>query len=320
MDKRATTEKRFAWDDLRFVLAVARGGSLGAAARALGVDHSSVYRRLAGLEGRLAVRLFERRRDGYRPTLQGELLADAAKRIETEALAAERRVFGADLALSGTLRVSTSELLGFYLLPPLLSEFAARQPEVEVELSINNNLVDLTRRDADVLLRAADKAPEHLIGRRISKIASAAYGHRDYLRRMKRGQPLDAYDWLGFDDALAHVPQARWLRDHVAGARIRFRFDMIEALHRAARAGLGIAVLPCFVGDAESDMERLTSPETSGEFGVWILTHPDLRRSARVRVFMQEFTAMIVSREPHLLGLVKRSSRRAVATHSGTSG
>jgi DNA-binding transcriptional LysR family regulator len=176
-------DKGFDWDDLRYVLAVARGGSLAGAAKVLRVDPSNVHRRLVAFEQRLSVRLFERLRDGYHPTPQGETLIEAARRIEAEALAAQRHVQGTELAVSGLVRVSTSELLGLYLLPPLLRSFASVHPEVEVELSIDNRLVDLARRDADVVVRATDEPPPGLVGRRIAKIASAVYAQRGYLDR-----------------------------------------------------------------------------------------------------------------------------------------
>jgi DNA-binding transcriptional LysR family regulator len=297
------TDKRFDWDDLRFVLAVARGGSIAAAAKVLAVNPSSVHRRLVAFEQRLAARLFERRRDGYHPTRQGETLIDAAKRIEAETLSAQRQLQGTERGLSGLVHVSTSELLGLYLLPQLLRDFARRFPEVELELSIDNRLVDLARRDADVVVRATDKPPPHLVGRRVAKIASCAYAQRSYLDRVGRGLPLEAYEWLGLDKSLAHAPQARWLRERVPQARCRFRFNLIEAAHQGVRAGLGVAVIPSFVADREPDLERVTEPETAGEFGVWVLAHPDLRRNARIRAFMQEIGAMIATQEPSLLGV-----------------
>jgi DNA-binding transcriptional LysR family regulator len=296
------TGKALDWDDLRFVLAIARGGSTAAAAAALGVNPSSVHRRLVAFEQRLAVRLFERRRDGCRPTPQGRALIDAAQRIEAEAHAAQRLVQGAERALSGLICVSTSELLGLYLLPPLLRGFTARFPQVEVELSIDNRLVDLARRDTDVALRATERPPEQWVGRRVAKMASCAYAQRGYLDRVGRGQPLQAYEWLGFDRSLEQTPQARWLRAHVPDAPCRLRFDLLETAHQCARAGLGVAVLPCFVADREPELERVTEPECSGEFGVWVLTHPDLRRNARIRAFMQEIGAMIATQEQGLLG------------------
>ena len=299
---KAKPDEPLAWDDLRVVLAIARGSGLAGAARTLRVNHSSVYRRLDALEARLQVRLFERGRTVYRLTVEGELLADAAQRMEAEALAAQRRVLGRDLKLSGTIRVSTTEVLGLHLLPPLLREFPQRYPEIEIELSINNRLIDLTRRDADVAIRAAEQAPEHLIGRRICKTALAAYAHRT-LQRGTRGRALADHAWLALDESLAHAPQSRWLREHVPQARGNFRFDSLEALRQGVRVGLGAGVLPCFVGDADRELVRLTPPETMGEFGIWVLTHPDLRRSARIRVFVNDIGSLIAARRvSELLG------------------
>jgi DNA-binding transcriptional LysR family regulator len=291
------------WDDLRYVLAVVRGRSLASAGKLLRVDPSSVHRRLGAIEDRLSVRLFERTREGYCPTRQGEALAEAAARMEMEALTAERQVSGSELRLSGLIRVSTSELFGIHLLPPLLRDFAARFPDVSIALSMDNRLVDLTRRDADVVVRGTDKPPQHLVGRRIAKIASCAYGQRAYLDRVGRGRALEHYEWLGLDDSMAQVPQARWLRARLPAVDCRFTFNSIEGTHQAARAGLGVAVLPAFIGDRQPDLERLTEPELSGEFGVHVLTHPDLRRSARIRLFMREMAALIGAEEQRLLGL-----------------
>jgi DNA-binding transcriptional LysR family regulator len=291
------------WNDLRYVLALARGRSLASAARLLHVDPSSVHRRLVALERQLSVRLFERKRDGYRPTRQGEALAEAASRMEAEVLAAERKLLGSELRLSGLIRVSTSELLGLHLLPPLLREFASRFPEVVIAVSLENRLVDLARRDADVVIRGTDKPPQHLVGRRVAKIASCAYGQRAYLDRVGRDRPLEDYEWLGFDETIAQVPQARWLRARLPDASCRFVFNSIEAMRRAAQTGAGVAVLPAFVGDLQPDLERITEPELSGEFGVHVLTHPDLRRSARVGVFMREMIASIATQERRLLGV-----------------
>ena len=204
----------------------------------------------------------------YRLTVEGELLADAAQRMEAEALAAQRRVLGRDLKLSGTIRVSTTEVLGLHLLPPLLREFPQRYPEIEIELSINNRLIDLTRRDADVAIRAAEQAPEHLIGRRICKTALAAYAHRT-LQRGTRGRALADHAWLALDESLAHAPQSRWLREHVPQGRGNFRFDSLEALRQGVRVGLGAGVLPCFVGDADRELVRLHAARDDGR--VWNL-------------------------------------------------
>jgi DNA-binding transcriptional LysR family regulator len=295
----------FDWDDLRVLLAIARGGGLVGAAQSLGVNHSSVYRRLDALEARLSVQLFDRDRGTYRLTSAGELLVDSAQRMEAEVLGASRRVLGIDSKLAGVIRVSTSELLGLHLLPPLLSDFPRRYPDVEIELSIDNRLVDLIQRHADVAIRATDSAPGHLVGRFVGKIASAVYASRAYLDRAGRGLSLADHDWLALDDSAAHVPQARWLREHVPTARVRMRFSLLEGVRRAMLQDLGLGVLPCFVADGDARLDRVTPPETSGEFGVWVLVHPDLKRNARVQAFFTEISKRIAAHEPMLLGHVR---------------
>lgn len=292
----------FDWDDLRVLLAIARGGGLVVAARSLGVNHSSVYRRLDALESRLSVQLFDRDRGAYRLTPAGELLADAAQRMEAEVLGASRRVLGLDSRLAGVIRVSTSELLGLHLLPPLLRDFPRRYPDVEIELSIDNRLVDLIRRHADVAIRATDAAPGDLVGRFVGKIASAVYASRAYLDHAGRGLSLAKYDWLALDNSAAHVPQARWLRENVPGARVRLRCSLLEGVRRAMLQDLGLGVLPCFVADGDARLDRMTPPETSGDFGVWVLIHPDLRRNARVRAFVNDIGKRIAAQEAMLLG------------------
>src|SRR5262249_13050999 len=141
---------QLAWDDLRTVLAVAQTGSLSGGARALDVEHSTVFRRIVEIEGRLGVRLFERARGGYSVTAQGEVLTQAARVMEEAALPAERRVLGADARLAGTVRIATSELLASYLLSPPLAEFVRTNPEIEIEVDVSNRNVDLTRREADL--------------------------------------------------------------------------------------------------------------------------------------------------------------------------
>ena len=295
------------WDDLRYVLAIAREGSLAAAAKSLDVNHSSVYRRLAGFEKTLGARLFERGRNGYRLTLQGEALADTARRIESEALAVELQLVGTDLKLSGSIRVSTGEALGLFLLPPLLSGFSELYPDVQIELSLDNRMADLSRRDADVVVRATGNPPEQLVGRRVGTIAFCAYASTTYLDRAGRDLPLPQHRWLGFDERLSQLALARWLRAQIPDIRHRFRFDSLAAMLEATRVGLGASVLPCFMADHHDELERLGEPHSDADFGIWVLTHPDLRRSARIRAFTRDIGDRIVSVQARLAG--KRPDR-----------
>lgn len=301
------------WDDLRYVLAIARGGGLNGAARELDVNPSSVYRRLETLESQLEVRLFERLRSGYSLTPAGEALAESAKRMESEALAVERVVRGTDIKLEGNLRMSTSEAFAAHFLPQHLADFRALHPGITLDVGSTNQIIDLTRRDADVVIRAVAKAPEHLVGRECARIAFASYASREYLDRVGRGRPLTDYDWLGFDGELARVYQAKWLEQRIPESKIRLRFDRFAPLHAAVCAGIGCVALPCFTCDNNPLLERLPDTYQETQLKVWVLTHPDLRRSARVRAFLQFFGERIEASQSLMLGLTAGKSSAAIA-------
>lgn len=277
------------WNDLRYVLAIARGAGLNGAARLLNVNISSVYRRLQALEEKMQVQLFERKRDNYRLTPAGEVLAESAARIESEALAAERRVHGTDGKLEGHLRISTGEAVAFFLLPPYLAAFREAYPDITLEIGVTNALVDLARRDADVVIRDSARPPEFLVGRNAGPIAFAAYASRRYLDSHGRGRALAGHEWLGFDGGLSRLRQSMKIAAHIPQDAIRLRFDSFGALHAAVLSGLGCAVLPCFACDGDPRLARLPGTYEQTTLQLWVLTHPDLRRSARVRAFLNFF-------------------------------
>ena len=212
------------WDDLRCVLAVARTGSLSGAARALGIEHSTVFRRLNAIEKRLGVKLFERARSGYTPTANGEFAAAAASSMEVEALAIERRMLGADERLTGVVRLATSELFAGFLLPLVLNDFLAAHPEIEIEVDVSSRVVDLTRREADLALRAPNAPPDHLIGREVGELRYAVYGTRSTAGETTTGT-LDGRPWLGFDENIAYLAIARWQRAQSPDKRTRARLS-----------------------------------------------------------------------------------------------
>ncbi len=290
------------WDDLRYVLAISRGGGLAAAARELQVNNSSVYRRLEKLEAQLEVRLFERLRSGYQLTDAGETLAEAAQRMEGEALAAERIVMGTDLKLEGHILLSTSEALAYFVLPQLLADFRETYPGISLSVSANNQLVDLTRRDADVVIRGTSSPPEHLVGRSAGRLGFAAYAHPDYLARMGRGRPLSEYDWIGYDGAMSRVVMGIWTDKNIPQARIKLRFDTIGGVSQAVRAGLGCASLSCFSAEHERGLALIPGSQFLSQVEVWILTHPDLRKSARIRACMQFFGTRLSAMSAQFLG------------------
>jgi DNA-binding transcriptional LysR family regulator len=287
------------WDDLRLVLAVFREGSLSGAARRLEVTHSTVFRRLGAVEEQMGVRLFERFRDGYSPTPAGETAAAAAARLEDEVLTLERKLSGQDLRPSGTVRITTTDTLSAMLMRHLPT-MRALHPEIQLEIAISNATANLTRREAEIAVRPTPEPPEILVGRRVADIAHAIYGSPAYLSR-RDDKDLSAHDWIGLDDALANTVIASWMHDHLRVARIACRVDALPTLRDAAIAGLGLALLPCYVGDLASDLRRFTPkalPEPRS--ALWLLTHDDLKRTARIRATL-DFLAKALASERALL-------------------
>lgn len=275
------------WADLQHFAAVGRAGTIAGAARALQVNHSTVLRRLASLENRLGVRLFDRLPGGYALTTAGNELNDRLAGLDEQIDSAQRRLTGRDAAITGTIRLTTTDTLLHGLLLPVLARFHAAHPGVQVQVAINNSFSSLTRREADVAVRGSNKPPANLVGRRVGDVRTALYASRAYLKTLPRDASADTYRWVGPDDSLAHLEQAKWLRRHVDESRIVLRVDSLVGMVDAVAAGLGAGLLLCPLADARSELVQLAPPDPALDTQVWILTHPDLRQVARVRAFTQ---------------------------------
>jgi molybdate transport repressor ModE-like protein len=279
------------WNELRLVLAVQRAGSLTAAAAVLGIDHSTAFRRLKAVEERLGVRLFERLPGGsYAPTSSGERMAAAAERMEAEALAISRDLTGRDHRLSGRLRVTSSETLAYRLLTGQVAAFRKAHSGITVELAIDNRVLSLSRREADVALRPFRPKEPELWGRKLADVAWTVYASRIYagafVNDLRRPESLQDHPLIGWDEAATGIAAAAWLARIAPGDAFTFRSNSLVNQLVAAKAGIGLAVMPCYLGDPEPDLVRfLPQPisELAGE--LWIITHNDLRRTARVRAF-----------------------------------
>jgi DNA-binding transcriptional LysR family regulator len=284
-------------NDLSLVLALSRERTLAAAAEKLGVDLSTVFRRLNALEARLQVRLFDRHARGYQLTSAGERAAGAAERVETELLALDRDISGRDQQLSGMVRVTASETFSYAVLPPLFAQFQALHPRIRVVLSIDNRVMDLSRREADVALRVRRPADPDLFGRKLTDVAWAFYSARDgatSLRRSGRGFNFDRHSVIGWDEP-SRVVSSDWIVTNVPAERIHYRSNSLVNQLMAVRAGLGIALLPCYLGDRDDGVRRVSGalPDLSSE--LWIVTHQDLRNTARIRAFLTAIGDAIVS-------------------------
>jgi len=299
---------RLDWNDLRFLLAVADEGSLSRAARALNVNHSTVLRRIGRFEAQLSVRLFERLPTGYALTSAGEALAGSARQIADTVTSVERRIIGQDLRLSGSVRVATTDTLALCVLPSLLARFRGAHPQVQIELASGNTQADLTRRDADVAVRPTTSPPEHLLGRRICRIAYAVYAAPAYLADRPARAALPKHTWLAPDDSMASTVIGRHMQRHLSTVTVSLRANSLASLAHAAAAGLGVTLLPCYLGDSTPGLKRVRDPLPEVSTDLWLLTHGDLRKTARVRALVDFLAEEITAKKDLLEGRRERSS------------
>ena len=282
--------------DLPLILALARERTLAGAAERLDIDLSTVFRRLNLLEKRLRVRLFDRSARGYQLTAAGERAAGAAERVETELLSLDREISGRDQQLSGVLRVTASETLSHEVLPRLFAQFHKLHPRIQLVLSIDNRMLDLGRREADVALRVRRPTDPGLFGRRLTGIAWAFYGPADgagQLRREERSYNFSRHSVIGWEEP-ARIVASNWIAAHVPADRIGYRSNSLVNQLMAVRAGLGIALLPCYLADP-AGVRRISGvlPDLTSE--LWIVTHQDLRNTARIRTFLAVIGDAIVA-------------------------
>ena len=297
--------QQLAWNDLNLVLAVCREGSLSAAARRLGLNHSTVFRRVGALEASLGVRLFERLSSGYVMTEAGEAVMASGERVENEIFSLSRQLMGQDLRLTGTLRITATEGFVRNILMPHLAAFSRACPEINIELSATSHLLDLMHREADIAIRSTQSPPEAVVGRRLCNVANTFYASRGYLERKATMDPK-AFEWLMPDDTFEYADSRQWLRQHYPHGRVVLRTNTFSTSLLAAQQHMGVAPLPCFIGDTQADLVRILEPPAELESAFWLLIHPDLRRTARIRAF-SEF--LIEALQPEIALIEGRSAR-----------
>ncbi|HXW19035.1 MAG TPA: LysR family transcriptional regulator [Roseiarcus sp.] len=289
------------WDEFRLVKAIADSRSLVGAAETLGLNHSTVFRRLGAIETTLGAPLFERSRAGYQPTAAGEEMVALATSMSESIVDFERRVAGRDVKPTGELRVTTVDSLAVYLLAPMLARFRRLNPGVHLDLILAGQNLNLSRRDADVAIRATNEPPETLIGRRIGPIRWAIYGSRALAADLG-ARAIEEAPWIGFGDNFTNHLGRRWMERVVGPRRQVWRVNSVLSMAEAIETGAGAGLLPCFVGDQHDDIVRIGGPLTELDIDLWILTHPDLRQAARVKAFMEIIGADLVKARKSLEG------------------
>lgn len=279
---------KFDWDDLRYFLSVARAGRLTVAARRLGADHATVSRRITSLETALKAKLFERRPHGYQLTAQGEQLLANAEAIETQALAAQSEIGGADLSLSGAVRIGTPDGLGSMFLAARITALAERYPELEIQLVAMSRIPSLSKREADIAISLNPPREGRIVARKLSDYDLALYAAPAYLEQappIKSVQDLFDHRVVGYIDNLIYTPELDYLDEVAKGLRPRIQSSSILAQLAATEAGAGVCVLPRFM-TARSNLVRVLPDAVTLTRSFWLIVHADLRDVARIRATM----------------------------------
>jgi DNA-binding transcriptional LysR family regulator len=290
------------WDDVRYFLAVARGGSVRSAAERLGVNHSTVLRRIAHLEERLGAHLFEKLPAGYRLTAAGEEVLELANRMEASSHELETRVFGRDQGLRGLLRVTLAPVLATHLLMPDFADFARLHPDIEMDILSSGELANLTNREADVAIRVVydrKTLPLNLHGLKGPEVFGGVYISRARLAAWRAGAP-DPIRWIVI--SMHGIPD--WAGEgELRSTGVPFRTTDAEAQIAAARQGLGITALPCFVGDADPLLARVPGTALHMHGTLWLLTQGEARKTKRVRLLTEFLSRRFADHAPLLAGL-----------------
>lgn len=285
---RVASEKQpLQWDDVRYFLELAREGSLSGAARKLGVEHSTVARRVEALEQALGIRLFDRLPKGWSLTAEGETLVEQAMRLDHEAQTFSRIALGVS-SLKGTVRVSAPPVMAGHFLVPRLAGMRPRWQNIDLEVIGESHDANLARGEADLAIRMSRPTATGLVARCIGDMGYGLYAAHGYANR-----PEGEWEFLGYDDSLIQVPQQQWLNKVAGERRFIFRSNDLSALLNAARAGLGIAVLPHFLAAEDTGLTLVSEPACLIKRQIWLVMHPDVKRSPRVRLVADLLTDVV---------------------------
>lgn len=287
------------WDDLKIALAVARHGTLSAAARALGSTQPTVSRRLDALEQRLGAQLFEREASGLRLSALGQSLLDGLQQMDAGALAVQRQIAARDTGLHGEIIVTSLDWLGDEVLAPMLARFGGLHPGLQIELLNDGKVFNLARREADMAFRFGSFAQENLVERRVGEVRYALYASEGYLERHGRPDAADGFSghqMVLLDSAAGSVPHEAWLPVLAHRARIALRANGLRAHLAAVRRGAAMAVLPCLLAEHEPDLRRVDVPQAPLVRTVRVGLHADMRDTPRIRALLdfavQEFARL----------------------------
>jgi len=285
------------WDDLRYILAVSREGTLLGAARSLRVSPTTMTRRIRALEEAQGSALFLKKKHGALLNEAGERVVSVAEQVEGLLLKLDAEIGGMDQRLVGSVRVTSVEFMSRLWMSDF-GEFGRRHPGVHLELTSTMNVLNLTQREADVAIRIGADAPPHLLGAKHAELFYAIYASRDLAESVGADAPYGAFPWLSWDLAFARSTD-EVIQRLAPGASVTLRVTQMNVMVEAIARGLGITILPCVIGDARPDLRRV-GDYFEGGLHLWVLTHPELRGSARVTAFTR-FLRGLVARDVDLI-------------------
>jgi len=280
------------WDDYRFFLALARAGTVSGAGRQLDVKHTTVARRINALEKRIGARLFDHLSAGYVMTSAGKSLHQHALLMEEQAQAIDRNLFGIDNQLTGPLALTAAHDVLTALVVPFLEDFKHAYPKIDLQLLDSASLKDLSARQADIALRVTPNPPDYLIGRKIVPLTLGVYASRRYLETHDKLEQVIL--WSSEDTS------TQWVKTYFPSAEVVIRGDSMPSIISCVTNHLGLARIPCFLADTKPDLLRIDVELTPSEWGIWVLSHVDLRSTAKVRA-CREFLGSIIEQQRELI-------------------
>lgn len=289
------------WDDIRFFLAVVRSQSISGAAKFLKVQHSTVSRRLQKLDNVAGSPLFDRKRIGLTLTEVGQQIYDSALKMEAEVINIDSQLHYEDEHCEGKIVVAVLNDMVAGILMPIFAKFIEQYPRVQLHIKGSSSTASLAQREADIAIRLTNAPVDTLIGKRILMVSSAVYGQKQYVNSQKKA--CIAPHWIGAECCDYH---RSWTSQSCGTSTHQIYSDDSHITLAAIKAGLGISYLPCYIGDRETDLERVIAPQEKHHLGLWLLMHPDLRRSTRLKTFRKYMIEAIETERHCFEGTLKQ--------------
>ena len=275
------------WNELRAVLAVARTGSLSAAARQLNASHPTIYRRILQLEKRLGAELFDKSATGYVPTQIGDMVVNAVERMASEVDSLEAQLNSGPSQLSGTLRLTSSDTFYSYVLVPILARFRRLHPSVTVDVVATNEFVNLHHQDIDVAFRSSRRSPQNLYGVKLSDLLLGVHAHQSHPVVSEDPVRLANHDWIGFDEGMTLTMLSAFMREYDLERKVVFRVNSLIYACDAVRQNVGLSILPLYVGKTVEEIVSLNEDDWTLRSELWMLSTRAQQRKPLVRTFCE---------------------------------